>query len=89
MKKETRPERVVRLMAEAQAGKPCGYSAVDALEFRRDQYALPRTEFAALLGMSLSHYGEFVNGKRKLPKRAMIRAYAIGVPPEVLLQPDT
>lgn len=89
MKKETRPERVVRLMAKAQAGKTCDVSAIDAVEFRRDQYALPRTEFAALLGMSLSHYGEFVNGKRKLPKRAMVRAFAIGVPAEVLLQPDT
>ena len=76
-------------MAEALAGKTCGVSAIDAVEFRRDQYGLPRTEFAALLGMSLSHYGEFVNGKRKLPKRAMVRAYAIGVPAEVLLQPDT
>lgn len=76
-------------MAEAQAGKTCGVSAIDAVEFRRDQYDMPRTEFAALLGMSLSHYGEFVNGKRKLPKRAMVRAFAIGVPAEVLLQPDT
>ena len=89
MKKETRSERIVRLMAEAQAGLSCGLSAVDALEFRRDQYNLPRTEFAALLGMSQSHYSEFMNGKRKLPKKAMIRAYAIGVPAEVLLQPET
>ena len=88
MKKETRPERVVRLMAEAQSGKRHDVPVVDALEFRRDQYMLPRTEFAALLGMSLSHYGEVLNGKRKLPKRAMIRAYAIGVPAEILLQGD-
>ena len=88
MSKEPKPTMILRLLAEAQAGKKARVSIPDALEFRRDQYGLTRTEFAALLGLGLNHYGEIINGKRGIGKTAMRRAYAIGVPAEVLLQPD-
>ena len=79
---------ILRLLAEAEAGKVCDVSISDALEFRRDQYGLTRSQFAALLGLGLNHYGEIISGKRGIGKTAMRRAYAIGVPAEVLLQPD-
>ena len=78
---------LLRLLAEAQAGVRCECTLADALEFRRDQYGLNKGEFAALLGMQASHYGEIVRGKRGMPLRAIKRAYAIGVPADVLLQP--
>ena len=58
-----------------------------ALEFRREAYELSKSEFAAILGLSLAHYGEILNGHRDIPKGAMRRAYAIGVPAGALLQP--
>jgi antitoxin component HigA of HigAB toxin-antitoxin module len=88
MTKEARPTMILRLLAEAGEGKVCDVSIPDALEFRRDQYGLSRTEFAALLGLGLGHYGEILNRKRGIGKLAMRRAYAIGVPAEVLLQPE-
>lgn len=88
-KPEPRPELILRLLNEARKGKLCNVSMVDSLEFRRDQYGLSKREFATLLGMGYSHYVEFLNGKRNLPLNARIRAHAIGVPAEVLLQQDT
>ena len=86
VKREPKPAMILRLLTEAAAGKSCDVSIADALEFRRDQYQLTRTEFAALLGLSMNHYGEILNGKREIAKTAMRRAYAIGVPADVLLQ---
>jgi predicted transcriptional regulator len=54
---------------------------VNALEFRRDQYGFTQAQFAEILQMRPSHYSEFINGKRELPKNAIRRAIAIGVPP--------
>lgn len=86
--REPKPKMILRLLSEAQAGKITEVSIVDALEFRRDQYGLTKEEFAAILGLQKSHYSEIVMGKRGLPINATKRAFAIGVPAEILLQPD-
>lgn len=86
---EPRPAMILRLLSEAQAGKTCELSIIDALEFRRDQYGLKQSEFAAILGMTPSHFSEVMAGKRNLPLNARIRAFAIGVPSDVLLQPGS
>ena len=85
--KERRSTMILRLLAEAEQGIKHTVSIPDALEFRRDQYGLTKSEFAGLLGLQLSHYGEVLKNKRGLGMTATRRAYAIGVPPEVLLQP--
>lgn len=86
--REPKPTMILRLLSEAQAGKIAEASLADALEFRRDQYMLTKGEFAQILGLQKSHYSEIVLGKRRLPITATKRAFAIGVPAEVLLQPD-
>ena len=86
---EPRPAMILRLLTEAQAGKACDVSLPDALEFRRDQYGLKAAEFAAILGLTPPKYSEVINGKRNLPLNARIRAFAVGVPAEVLLQPGS
>ena len=86
---EPRPAMILRLLSEAQVGKACEVSIVDALDFRRDQYGLTRAEFAAILGMTSTHFSEVMAGKRNLPLNARIRAFAVGVPAEVLLQPGS
>ena len=80
---------ILRLLTEAQIGKAVDVSVADALEFRRDQYGLTKTEFAAILGLGKGHYSEILSGKRQLPLNATKRAFAIGVPADVLLQPAT
>ena len=80
---------ILRLLTEAQIGKAVDVSVADALEFRRDQYGLTQAEFAAILGLGKGHYSEVVRGKRRLPLNATRRAFAIGVPADVLLQPVT
>lgn len=83
---EPKPAMILRLLTEAQAGKSCDVSIADALEFRRLQYGLKASEFAAILGMTSQKYSEVINGKRNMPLNARIRAFAVGVPAEVLLQ---
>lgn len=81
-------ERVMgRLLIEC-CGKPADVTISSALEFRREQYGLSEREFAYVLGLQPSHYNEIVNGRRDITKKAMRRAFAIGVPAEVLLQPS-
>src|ERR1700712_5551320 len=87
--REPRPTMILCLLTEAQVGKVSTVSLIDAMEFRRDQYEITASEFSAILGMSKTHYSEFVNGRRNLPLNARIRAYAIGVPAEALLQPGS
>lgn len=87
--KEPRPAMILRLLNEARVGKSCKVSLIDAMEFRRDQYCLKASEFAAIIGMTPAHYSEFTNGRRNLPLNARIRAFAIGVPSDVLLQPGS
>lgn len=85
-KREPKHILILRLLAEAETPKEGLPSVVDAVEFRRDQYGLTRSEFAAVLGLAPGHYSEFINGQRALPPKAMKRAFAIGVPADVLLQ---
>lgn len=61
-------------------------TVIDAMEFRREAYGLDCRQWAAVLGMAPSHYSEFINGRRQLPKRAMTNAFAYGVPAEALFQ---
>ena len=68
-KREPKHTLILRLLAEAETPKTGLPSVVDALEFRRDQYGLTRSEFAAVLGLAPGHYSEFINGKRELPPR--------------------
>ena len=88
VRQEPRPAMILRLLTEAQVGVTAEVRIVDALEFRRDQYGLTQREFAAILGLQNSHYSEIINGKRRLTLGATKRAFAIGVPADVLLQPD-
>ena len=60
-------------------------SVVDAVEFRRSQCDLTQRDFAELLGLTPGNYGEILAGRRRLPINATKRAYAIGVPADVLL----
>lgn len=86
-RREPKPILMARLMTEA-CGKPSKVSLIDALEFRRDQYGLSRHDFAVLINMLPSHYSEVINGLRDLPIKSVKRAYAIGVPADVLLAPS-
>lgn len=79
--------RKLELLSRAE-GERESVSVADALEFRREQYGLTRTEFATILSMQRSHYNEVLNGKRALPLNAIRRAFALGVPAKVLLQPE-
>lgn len=86
-KRYERQAKVAALMAASL--KPFdGPTTLGAVEFRREQYELTMTEMAQVLGMAKQHYSEFVNGKRNLPVGALVRAFAIGVPPECLFQVD-
>lgn len=87
-KREPKSEIIRRLMIEAQMGGAVDVSVADVLEFRRDQYGLTKSEFAAILGLKKSRYNKVVNGKSKLPMSAAKRAFAIGVPADVLLKLD-
>ncbi len=77
-----------RLINEAEIGKQHRVSVADALEFRRDQYVLTQSAFAKILGLQKSHYSEIIHGKRSLPIKAARRAFAVGVPADVLLQTE-
>ena len=83
--REPKPAMLLRLLEEAQAGVHCECTLAYSLEFLRDQYGLSRGEFAVLLGLQRSRYREIVNGKRGMPLNAIKRAYAVGVPADVLL----
>lgn len=61
-------------------------SIKSAIEFRREAYCWTASKMAKKLGLSKSHYSEFVNGKRRLPYRAICKAFELGVPYDVLLQ---
>jgi transcriptional regulator with XRE-family HTH domain len=61
-------------------------SLIDAVEFRRCQYGWSQNRMAQELGLTRGHYSEFISGKRGLPLQARCRAYALGVPADVLLQ---
>lgn len=95
-KTESKAELIARLTEEADtgtvatvamSGREERVSLITALEFRRDQYGLTKAEFARILGMHRSNYSDFTSGGRcGFPLSARKRAYAIGVPANVLLQ---
>jgi antitoxin component HigA of HigAB toxin-antitoxin module len=84
-KKESKESIIARLTEQANKGIKCEVSIIDMLEFRRDQYGLTQKEFALIIGMSVSHYNEFIHGKHNLPLNARIKAYKIGVSADILL----
>lgn len=86
---EPRPAMLLRLLATAQLGVPSSVRLPDALESCRNRYGLKMSEFTALLGLQRSHMSEIMAGKRALPINATRRAYALGVPADVLLQDPT
>ena len=51
-----------------------------AVELLRARMKLNKGEMADLLGIPGSRYSEFLYDKRDLPRRAMVRALALGVP---------
>ena len=81
--KESKEQILARLFAEISELQIDKISA--ALEFRRDQYGLSTSEFAAVLGISNTRYSEIKNCKRDLPIGALRRAIAIGVPHTTLI----
>lgn len=83
---ETKSNLILRLLAEAQCSNNVSASVIDALEFQREQYGLTKSEWAAVIGLSASRYSETLSGKRRLTLNATKRAFAVGVPAEVLLQ---
>jgi DNA-binding transcriptional regulator YiaG len=85
---EPRDMLIARLLTEAR-GNTSEVAIGAALEFRREQYNLTQDEFAFILGVRPSHYSEVVRGRREITKKMMRRAFAIGVPAAVLLQPVT
>lgn len=83
---ETKSDIIKRLMREG-IGRPHHISLAEALEFRRKEYGLTASEFAPILGLSKSHYSEVANHKRRLTIEATKRAYRIGIPVVILMQP--
>ena len=63
-------------------------SVLDELENFRAMYGLTKTDFSALLGLGRTHYSTILAGGRKLPLSAIKRAFALGVSPGILLQPE-
>lgn len=61
-------------------------TVVDALRFRAEQMNYTDQRMAKELGMQPSHYSEVLKGKRGLSIKATKKAFALGVPAEVLLQ---
>lgn len=60
-------------------------SVSEAVEFRQREFGWTQTRMAEELGLTRGHYSEIMHGKRALPYTAACRAYALGVPAEVLL----
>lgn len=60
-------------------------SLKDAIQFRQEQYGWNDSKMAAMLDLSRAHFSEFKSGKRGLPVNSIRKAYAIGIPADVLL----
>lgn len=61
-------------------------SIPSALEFRRMAYGWTQTRMALALGISKGRYSEVIHHRRNLSRKAMCKAFELGVPYEVLLQ---
>ncbi len=60
-------------------------SVSEAIEFRQREFGWTQTRMASALGLTRGHYSEIMHGKRALPYHCACRAYALGVPAEILL----
>lgn len=58
----------------------------EALRFRIDQYGWTDAKFAHEIGMHSQNFSRVMNGKRRLPLDARIKAHKLGVPAALLLQ---
>lgn len=61
-------------------------SVIDAVEFRRKQYGITCAQWSNVIGISSSHYSEFIHGKRNLTLLQSARCFAFGVPAVALFQ---
>jgi antitoxin component HigA of HigAB toxin-antitoxin module len=59
---------------------------VEALKFSARAMGLKQYEMAALLGISSARYSDVMHGRRQLPLSARKKAFALGIPAEILLQ---
>lgn len=62
-----------------------GHTEAEALEHRRKEYGLTKSQFADVLGLAAANYGAVTFGKRRLPAASIGRAAAIGVPLQPML----
>ena len=83
--KESKQSIIDRLTIEANNGIKSDVSAIDAVKFRMDAYGLNQSEFADIIGLGSPQFSEFLNGKRQLPKKAIVKCIAIGVSYKALL----
>lgn len=60
---------------------------IDALRFRIEQYGWTDAKFAKAVGMAASHFSEVMNGKRRMPIKAIRLAVGLGVPAKLILLP--
>jgi hypothetical protein len=68
-------------------GEKADKTVPQALEICRIGLGLSVKEMSAALDLHRSTYSEVINHKKSLSIRASKRAYALGVPAHVLLQP--
>lgn len=71
---------IQKLIEKASKASLNAKACIESLEAVRTKHSLTQGEMAGILGMNQSHYSCFVHGKRLLPRDAMRRAVAIGVP---------
>ena len=83
--KESKQSIIDRLTIEANNGIKSDVSAIEAVKFRMEQYGLNQSELAKIIGLGVSQMSEFLSGKRKLPKKSIVKCIAIGVSYKALL----
>ena len=84
-KPESKQSIIDRLTIEANNGIKSDVSAIEAVKFRMEQYGLNQSELAKIIGLGVSQMSEFLSGKRKLPKKSIVKCIAIGVSYKALL----
>lgn len=67
--------------------KPRLPSIQEAVTMKRKAFGWTQGKMAEALVLGAPHYSEFLRGRRQLPHRSLHKAYVLGIPPEVLLQP--
>lgn len=64
-------------------------SVSEAIQFKQREFGWTQARMARALGLTSGHYSELMNGKRGLPYRAACLAYALGIPADVRLNPNS